>query len=352
MSLRRVARPAPTSPGTPGLLCDVLARIADLARDEGADALFCAGDLYEHDRFAPDTGNVLRSVFANLHPMRVFLAPGNHDWCGPASLYERVEWSPNVHVFKEDRLQPVELTDGVTLWGAAHRAPANTDGFLEGFSPHRSGIHLALFHGSESGWLKEQGEGKVPHAPFDAEQLERSGLHHAFVGHYHRPCDGHLHTYPGNPEPLGFGEDGERGAVIATIAADGSVSRQRRRVSISEMHDVQVDVTGCSSLQDVRNAVASVLHDRAGSGRVTLRGEIDLDIDLRPADMSDAAPGLDILLVARIFRYLTQFINRESLHYIRVLTHVTFVPFSPRPRLRRFFLLEPPEKNVTHPNFF
>ena len=94
---------------------------------------------------------------------------------------------------------------GRTLWGGAHCASAGTENFLQGFRVGRSGIHLGLFHGSERSGLREQGEGKLPHAPFDSEDIERAGLHHAFVGHYHAPRDAARHTYPGNPEPLAFG---------------------------------------------------------------------------------------------------------------------------------------------------
>ena len=194
-----------------------LRNIADLAKEVESDALFCGGDLYEHDRVTPDTAEFLRVTFAALHPIRIFLAPGNHDWYGPDSLYASVEWSPNVHVFREPRFTAVPLAEGLTLWGAAHRAPANTDNFLHGFQVRGPGTHVALFHGAERSWLAEQGEGKMPHAPFDAADIETAGFSHAFVGHYHRPRDATRHTYPGNPDPLQFGEDGKRGAVIATI---------------------------------------------------------------------------------------------------------------------------------------
>ncbi|MGH3828312.1 MAG: metallophosphoesterase family protein, partial [Pseudonocardiaceae bacterium] len=107
-------------------LRDTLLRIRTLADEQRVDALTCGGDLYEQDRFTPDTMEFLRSTFAELHPLPVFLAPGNHDWFGPASLYHQVKWAPNVHVFDESKLVPVSLADGITLWGAGHRAPANT----------------------------------------------------------------------------------------------------------------------------------------------------------------------------------------------------------------------------------
>src|SRR5262249_52197143 len=157
-------------------------------------AVFCGGDLYEHERFSPGTAAFLRAAFEKLHPLPVFVAPGNHDWDAPESPYRQGHWSPNVHVFSTARPEPVPPADRFTLWGAPHRAPANTDGFLENFTVDRAGVNVALFHASERGGLKHQGAGKVPHAPFDADQIVRAGLDHTFLGHYHVPRDAQRHT--------------------------------------------------------------------------------------------------------------------------------------------------------------
>jgi len=278
-------------------LRDTLQRIVELALEIGVDAVLCGGDLYEHERVSPDTAALLQSLFAALAPTPAYIAPGNHDWYGPESLYRRVDWTPNVHVFERDCLEAVTLADGLTLWGAAHRAPANTDGFLDGFAIDRTGVHLALFHGSERSWLTEQGTGKLPHAAFDAEQIERCGLHHAFLGHFHRPRDAARHTYPGNPEPLSFGEEGERGVVIAAVLPDGSVTRERRIVRVGQMHDVVVDLSPCHSLQDVRACVADSLNGRAGVARVTLKGELRPAIDLNMHSLGEAAPWMDWIVL-------------------------------------------------------
>lgn len=276
-----------------------LERACALAKDSHVDAMTCGGDLYEHDRFTPDTARFLQALFADLDPLPIFLAPGNHDWYGPSSLYRQVEWSPNVHVFEEARLEPVELEPGFTLWGAAHRAPANTDGFLDGFRVDRSGTHIAIFHGSESADLALQGEEKKPHAPFRVEQIEQAGLHHALLGHFHTPRDAQLYTYPGNPDPLTFGEEGERGAVLLTVAADGSVTRERHRVSVTEVRDVPVDVTGASHAGEVTARVAREVARITGIVRVTLSGELDPDVNLRLGDIEMTARhgGLEALVV-------------------------------------------------------
>ncbi len=272
-------------------LRETLLRITALARDENADALFCGGDLYEQDYFSPDTANFLRHTFADLDPMPVYIAPGNHDWFGPQSLYAQVDWSKNVHVFREARLCKVDLNDGLWLWGAAHLGPANTGNFLDGFKVEPSGIHIALFHGAESSWLNEQGGGKQPHAPFDARDIETAGLAHAFLGHYHRPRDAQFYTYPGNPDPLAFGEDGQRGAVVATISTEGLIARERRSVAVTLVHDLELDVTGLSDQQQILERLEAETSSLSGFARITVKGEIASTIDIREGDLRSRLSG-------------------------------------------------------------
>jgi DNA repair exonuclease SbcCD nuclease subunit len=261
---------------------ETLTRILALADEEGVDAVLCAGDLFEHERFTPDTVAFLRETFARTD-RPIYLAPGNHDWYSARSPYALVEWSPNVHIFTEASLSPVPLADGLTLWGAAHRAPANTDPFFAGFVPDRGGIHLALAHASERGLLGWQEEGKQPHAPFDAAELETAGISHAFLGHYHVPRDEERYTYPGNPDPLEFGERGERGVVLATVAADGGIQRERRSVAVSEVHDIEVAVEGAAHSDDLAIALSTAIGQLHGCVRATLSGEVApaVQVDLR-----------------------------------------------------------------------
>ena len=47
--------------------------------DLDCSAVTIGGDLYEHERAGVDTGRFLADTFASWQPMRVLIAPGNHD---------------------------------------------------------------------------------------------------------------------------------------------------------------------------------------------------------------------------------------------------------------------------------
>lgn len=292
-------------------LRSTLARILQHATEQEVDAIFCGGDLFEHSRISPDTEELLRKSFQDVAPIPVFLAPGNHDYYGPESFYQRAGWSPNVHVFTEARFERFELADGISLWGAAHCVPANTPGFLDSFSVDGSGLHLALFHGSERGWFSEQEDSKQPHASFDGAQIEQAGFSHAFLGHFHNPKHASTYTYPGNPDPLQFGETGERGLVIAEIGSDGRVNRTSFKVASTDVHDIRVDISGLTTRDEILNATADILEGKRGLARITVYGELEPTVDITPADLTAATPWMDAVVVR--FDSLTDAFDFEML---------------------------------------
>jgi exonuclease SbcD len=276
-------------------LRETLDRICRLAVDQGADALLCAGDLYEQESFTPDTAEYLRSSFEKLTPLRVFIAPGNHDWYGPTALYREVPWSPNVRVFDEGRLTAAPLDGQVTLWGAAHRAPANTDDFLQGFHVDGAAMNLALFHGSEHRFLTEQDEGKVPHAAFREDEIPAAGLRHAFVGHYHQPRNSQWLTYAGSPQPLAFGKSS--GSAVIVEVTDGKVHRKRVDVSSVAFHDIRVDVSGATSMSEILQRAHDAVAQLRGVARVTISGRLATGVDLKLDDIRANPAQLDALVV-------------------------------------------------------
>ncbi len=280
-------------------LRQVLGKILDLADEVQADAVFCGGDLFEHTMASQETGEFLRAAFDSIAPVPVFISPGNHDWYGSESLYVRTNWSPNVHVFGEGSLQPVELEPGLTLWGAAHVAPFRATGFLDSLQIDRAGTHIALFHGSEEKGMSHEESGDT-NAPFSAEQIPACGLHHAFVGHYHEHNDGEHHTYSGNPDPLTIAEGHEitsldRGAVVVDVLPSGTLERQRRRVAVTQVHDITLDVSSVLNEGELHALIEVSLDGLSGIARVTLDGLAASDAGFE--NLADVSTSLDVVHV-------------------------------------------------------
>jgi DNA repair protein SbcD/Mre11 len=267
-------------------LREALTSAGRLAEERGCAAVTIGGDLYEHERAAIDTGRFLADTFASWQPMRVLVAPGNHDALMPGSLYRRVEWPSNVTIFETSSLEPVELVDGVTVWGLAHREPS-WQGDPLGAAPAtgESGVHLALFHGAELG---SRPEGKSVHGPFHAERIRGSGFAAALCGHYHRRrLDSAMGLlYPGTPEPLGFDEEGARGPVIVEVSGRGDVSFSAQATNRWSVVTVRCDAGDCGSDGSVIDEVAMSCAAEAPADpertmiRVDLIGAVDCSLSL------------------------------------------------------------------------
>ncbi len=277
-----------------------LQNVVALVGELRVDALLCAGDLYEHERVAPDTAAFLARVLDEAG-VPVLLAPGNHDPCTPDSVYAEAAWSDRVHVFDHDRLVPYRLADGFTVWGGAHLSTAGTGNFLDGFRVEGGGVHVGLFHGAERRGLAQEGTAKAPHAPFDGAEIRPTGLHYAVVGHYHRPRDDdrHGYTYPGCPMPLDFGLDEPGSAVLVDVGDDGRVTVTRHAVAASPAHDRTLDVTGVADEADLLARAAAVLDGLDGVVRLTLDGELAPGLPTDADLLARHAPAADAVVVRR-----------------------------------------------------
>lgn len=255
-------------------LRDAFRRFVDLALASGADVVTIGGDLYEHERSSLDTGHFLRQQFERLSPVPVLIAPGNHDYLAPDSLYQRVEWPSNVVVFREPRLRPVEAA-GVKVWGAAHTAPDVRDNLLEGFRAPAQGTHILLFHGSD---LSAVPDGKRAHCGFYPEDVARTGAAFALLGHYHSARVHERYAYPGSLEALDFSEAGPHYALRLEVSP-GGVSAQLAETGRVRYVTRRLDVSAMTTSEELRAGIAA-LADGEAIMRVVLEGDLSPEIDL------------------------------------------------------------------------
>ena len=229
---------------------ELLDRLAALAREKQADLVLLAGDLLDSERVFRETAQALSTALASI-PCPVFIAPGNHDFYGPRSVWTALDWPENVHIF--DELEQVELP-GCTLWGRAFSDPHQAACPLEGIAvPDDGRLHLAVLHGNVGGAEGDYG-------PITPGDIAASGLDYLALGHVHQSSglqrEGETFwAYPGCPEGRGFDETGEKG-VLYLEAEPGRVTAQFVPLAKVRYEIFTVDITGPEgALSNIREEI-------------------------------------------------------------------------------------------------
>ncbi len=234
------------------------------ARKADTDLVLLSGDLFDGDLVTRETVALLARECEN-YGRPVFIAPGNHDPASPNSVWRRVSFPENVHVFTSTVLDAVDLCDadgrdtGVTVYGYAFTGPDLDTVPIEGTAVDDPGrINLLVCHADMLGL-------KSSDCPLTAAHLDAFGADYAALGHIHNPPapgPGCRFAYPGCLEPRGFDERGPKGAILAEIEkTDGpsTVTLRRIRFSKRRYERADCDVTGAETNADVREAIRQTI---------------------------------------------------------------------------------------------
>lgn len=245
------------------------AKLAELCRIHGCDALLLAGDVFDGESVAPETVEALLAAFAAC-PCPVFLAPGNHDPLSAASPYRTERWPVNVHIFASRAISPVELPEQhCRVFGAGFES-AYESGLLGGFSAPQDGwVNVMVLHG----------DALNPNSPYNAvtkEQIAASGLRYLALGHIHQSSGllraGHTaYAWPGCAMGRGFDELGQKGAYL------GEVSDSGVRLDFLPLHGRSYEILRVEAGDDALAAVTAALPEDTQNDiyRVILTGEAE-----------------------------------------------------------------------------
>ena len=245
-------------------------RLADYVKEHGIDLVLLAGDLFDSASPFRETGEQLAAALGQMRA-RVFISPGNHDWYGPGSPWETVDWPENVYVFKENRLTAVEVPErNLVIHGAAFSGPEQLESLLAGFTAPADGkCHIGLLHGELDG-------AEARYGPIRREEAAASGLCYLALGHVHKrtaplTLGRTVCAWPGCPEGRGFDELGEKGFYEGTISDGGEVSLTFVPFARHRYEVLEVDVTG----KEPRAAVEAALPPETAGDlyRILLTGE-------------------------------------------------------------------------------
>ncbi len=238
-------------------------KIAQICKNENCDLGLLAGDLFD--------GNATRdSIYAVKNALEemavpVFITPGNHDFCSPASPYLTESWPENVHIFTRPVIESVVLPDlSCKVYGAGYTAMDCPD-LLEGFTAQgEERYHIGILHADPA-------TAESTYCPITKKQIADSALSYLALGHIHKgdrlTAGETLCLWPGCPMGRGYDEPGEKGVVIATI--DDAVST--RFVPLNTLRFWDLD---CEAGDDHLAALEKILPPLGNEDfyRITLTG--------------------------------------------------------------------------------
>lgn len=241
---------------------ETVARIFRLAQEKAAHLILIAGDWFEHELVQKSTIAYLRELCAMVAPIRVFVAPGNHDPALPDSYYRTVDWPENVHVFggEWETVYLPELDCAVHGYGFDRYAV--TEPVVRAFANPvpEARHHILVVHASLA--QSEHAGEHDPYLPVTVEELAATGVDYVALGHIHKgqkiphPAEPSrvLAAYPGSPEGLGWKEQGVRTVLYGELTERG-VKLETLPVSCRAYVVRDVDVSGCETPEAVLERV-------------------------------------------------------------------------------------------------
>ena len=331
-------------------------RSCALATEHKADMCLVPGDLFDFESLRSETVDFLIGMFRDLAPIRIFIAPGNHDALRPGSPYlprSGAGWSENVHVFTASEFETVLIPElDCSITGIAHAHRGLTDRLLSSRIPETGQrTSILLFHGSRDGYRPSDKENVIP---FSDEDLLGQGFAYAAVGHYHslsrvEDSAGCIRAaYSGCAQGRGLDETGPKFALVGEIDTGGRVTLEPVEVAERRIVAVEVNMTGAesnsSALTRVENAVMEsgaracdivhvsltgalapgvrldtrALEESSRRFHVTVsRSRLGLDYDLEELLLDSSAPTLRSSFVRRMSDLLSAARDDEETRVLR-----------------------------------
>lgn len=275
----------------------ILHRLAEAARAQGACDVFLAGDTFDTETPSDRIWRQALAAMAAAEGLRWWILPGNHDSLGAETLWARLaaQASDNVRVLTT--AAPVDLAPGVVLLPAPlpRRRPTQdlTAWMTEAATPEGA-LRLGLAHGPVKDFSEEGSSAEAIIAP---DRARSAGLDYLALGDWHgQVFVGDRTAYAGTPEADGFRHTG-RGACLAVSVEPGRVPGITR-IETGQFHWAEAPLPLVPG-QDPAPALAALMPAAAAarrdhmlrvrvSGRATLADHLALQ-DLAQALAPDFA---------------------------------------------------------------
>lgn len=196
----------------------IIGRLAQHAREQGADTILLAGDTFDTETPGPDVRRQALAAMRDHAPIRWVILPGNHDFLQAAQLWSTLKAEAPENVLLAVEPAAIPLAGGIALLPApctTRRPGRDMSEWMDGAATAEGTLRIGLAHGAIRSF-SEEGAASDVIAP---DRAARAGLDYLALGDWHGPLTVDARTrYSGTPEPDRFkhGRPGE--ALLVRLA--------------------------------------------------------------------------------------------------------------------------------------
>lgn len=240
-------------------------RLINYANENKIDLIVLSGDLFERDALTYTETKHLMSIIDSYYG-NIVLSCGNHDYYTDDYLFNN--FTKNLHVFKTNSLERMDIADNVSIYGASWLNSLENGFAIDRVELDKDRFNIASLHG-------DLADGKYK---IDVEPLLASGFDYIALGHIHKKGKvAEKAYYPGSLEPLDFGELGEHGfyEVDALSGAVKFVPFALREFIIKELLINEDD-----EFEDIINKFEELNNKDKNFYRIILKGKINSDLNI------------------------------------------------------------------------
>ena len=195
---------------------EAAARLMETARQQDADFVLIAGDLFDHNAVDGATIQKVADILGTAG-LPIYVIPGNHDPLAPGSVWEHPAWRNSIVTIARES-SPMEIPGGILFPcpTTSKYSPSDPTAWIQAGETEK--ICVGMAHGSLEGVANKTD------FPIPPDAAARSGLDYLALGHWHSTVvlnDGHT-AYSGTHEATKFGEPDSGNALIVNIEARGA----------------------------------------------------------------------------------------------------------------------------------
>lgn len=258
---------------------EALERVLAVAREQRADFVLIAGDLFEHNRVSDALVQRVAHVLRRT-PVPVFITAGNHDYYGANSVYMRNSFQQSGARVLGKR-EPVALPEfDVTLYPCScleTHSPESPIAWVQ--KQPGTTYHVCIAHGN----MVEHIAGSNHDFPMRENEITQLGMDYTALGHWHsvypdpERAPASPFFYSGTPEPTKFGET-KSGYVLLVELGTGTRAVTALPTAQHQYIDIERELRSDSDVRALQQEIEALPNPERSLVRFVLTGVVSLEV--------------------------------------------------------------------------